>query len=390
MDRTIRLALNTTPEQAAALAETAVQFTRAFNAVCAAGWGADEKNGVKLHHLTYYSIKAHCPELVSDLIVQARTKATEAIKSVFALRKKGRKVSCPRASRCPPRYNHHTATVKWDRREVRLSTAGGRMTIPFLLPEHYAKYAGGRTLTADLMHKKGRWFLHVAVELPDVQPILCDVVVGVDLGLNRPAVTSSAKFLGKRQWREVERRYFRLRRSLQAKGTKSAKRHLKRLSGKVNRFRRDCDHVLSRRIVDSVAPGTTIVVENLVNIRKGTKQRGRESRRRMHSWSFDQLRSFLEYKAHEKGCRVVGVDPRHTSQRCFKCGHTARNNRRSQARFVCRECGYEVNADLNGARNIGWKYQASSGMSAAGEPQSTGSSSGDPAPASRPASAGGC
>lgn len=382
MNRTIRLALNVTPEQAAALAETAVQFTSAFNLVCSAAWEANEKNGVNLHHLTYYSAKALCPDLVSDLIVQARTKATEAIKSAFALRKKGRKVSCPQASWCPPRYNHHTATVKWDKREVRLSAAGGRMTIPFALPEHYAKYARGRTLTADLLLRKGRWFLHVAVELPDVQPATSDAVVGVDLGLNRPAVTSTAKFLGKRHWREVERRYFRLRRGLQAKGTKSAKRHLKKLSGKVNRFRKDCDHVLSRRIVDSVAPGTTIVVENLVNIRKGTKQRGRESRRRMHSWSFAQLRAFLEYKAQEKGCRVVGVDPRHTSQRCFKCGHTARNNRRSQARFVCRECGYEVNADLNGARNIGWKYQASSGMTAAGGPPSTGLSQADPGPAS--------
>lgn len=382
MNRTIRLALLATPEQVAAFTETAALFTSAFNAACAVGWAANTKNGVAIHRLCYRTSKDAHPGLVSDLVIQANNKASEALRSVFALRKKGRKVSCPRASACPPRYNHHTATVKWDKSEVRLSTAGGRMTLPFVLPEHYAKYAGGRTLTADLIHKKGRWFLHVAVELPDVQPVVSDAVVGIDLGLNRPAVTSTAKFLGKRHWREVERRYFRLRRSLQAKGTKSAKRHLKRLSGKVNRFRRDCDHVLSRRIADSVAPGTTIVVENLVNIRKGTKQRGRESRRRMHSWSFAQLRSFLEYKGEEKGCHVEGVDPRHTSQRCFKCGHTARNNRRSQARFVCRECGYEVNADLNGARNIAWKYLVSSGKTAAGGPLSTGLSRPDPGDAS--------
>lgn len=382
MNRTIRLALQVTAAQDAALQETASQFTSAFNAACNAGWNANTKNGVALHRLCYRSNKVSHPGLVSDLVIQANNKASEALRSVFALRKKGGKVSCPQASACPPRYNHHTAVVKWDKLEVRLSTAGGRMTIPFVLPEHYAKYAGGRTLTADLMFKKGRWFLHVAVELPDTHPIASDEAVGVDLGLNRPAVTSTAKFLGKRHWREVERRYFRLRRSLQTKGTKSAKRHLKKLSGKVNRFRKDCDHVLSRRIVDSVAPGTTIVVENLTNIRTGTKQRGRESRRRMHSWSFDQLRSFLEYKGEEKGCRVEGVDPRHTSQRCFKCGHTARNNRRSQARFVCRECGYEVNADLNAARNIAWKYLAGGGKTATGEPLSTGLSSGDPAPTS--------
>lgn len=382
MNRTIRLALKATPEQSAALAETVAQFTSAFNVACAAGWTANTKNGVEIHKLCYRSSKDTHPGLVSDLVIQANNKASEALRSAFALRKKRRKVSCPQAAWCPPRYNHHTATVKWDKQEVRLSTAGGRMTIPFVLPQHYAKYAGGRTLTADLMRKKGRWFLHVSIELPDPQPVQSAAVVGVDLGLNRPAVTSSAKFFGKRHWREVERRYFRLRRSLQSKGTKSAKRHLKKLSGKVNRFRRDCDHVLSRRIVDSVEPGTVIVLENLVNIRKGTKQRGRQSRRRMHSWSFAQLRSFLSYKSQDKGCFVAGIDPRHTSQRCFKCGYTARNNRRSQSLFKCSECGYTVNADLNGARNIAWKYLVSVGMTDVGGPPSTGLSSGDPAPTS--------
>jgi len=93
------------------------------------------------------------------------------------------------------------------------------------------------------------------------------------------------------------------------KGTRSAKRHLRRLSGKVNRCRRDCDHVLSRRIVDSVGPGTVIVVENRTNIRARVQQRDRESRRRLHSWSFAQLREFLEYKAQEAGCVVVGSTP---------------------------------------------------------------------------------
>jgi len=72
---------------------------------------------------------------------------------------------------------------------------------------------------------------------------------------------------GERRWRELEARDFRLRRKLQAKGTKSAKRHLKKLSGKTARRRRDHDHVVSRRIVDGVPEGATIAVENLTNIR---------------------------------------------------------------------------------------------------------------------------
>ncbi len=241
---------------------------------------------MRLHHLTYRETKDERPDLVSDLLIQARVQATEALCSAFDRRKKGRKVSCPQATACPPRYNLHTATLKWDTREVRLSTTAGRVTIPFVLPEYDAKYEGSRTLTADLIHRKGKWYLHVAVELPDPPaPIENGPAVGENLGLCRPAVTSGNRFFGRRQWRGIQARYFRLRRSLQRKGTRSAQRHLRRLTGKVNRFRCDCDHVLSRRSVDSVDYGTVIVVENLTHIQGRAKQRGRQSRRRPHTWS---------------------------------------------------------------------------------------------------------
>jgi transposase len=109
----------------------------------------------------------------------------------------------------------------------------------------------------------------------------------------------------------------------------------------------------------------------------------------LHSWSFAQLRTFLAYKAEGRGCMVVAVDPRHTSQTCSHCGHQARNNRRSQSRFVCRVCGFELHADLNvcrvcgfelhadlnAARNVAAKYRASRGIAPTGAPLSTGVSS---------------
>jgi putative transposase len=49
---------------------------------------------------------------------------------------------------------------------------------------------------------------------------------------------------------------------------------------------------------------------------------------------------------------LVEVNPRHTSQRCSCCGHTAKENRLSQALFRCQSCGYEENADINAAKNI--------------------------------------
>jgi putative transposase len=367
MQRTIRIELEPSPVQADALAETSRQFTAVFNAVCAHGWQERLSNGVKLHHATYYPLKADYSRLVSDLHVQARVKATEAVKSALTLERAGRKVTMPQSTACPPRYNVHTYRVDWESRTVRLSLVGGRQTIRFRIPDYSAKYAGYPTATADLIAHDGRWWLHVIVTVPTPEIAPGDQVVGVDLGLSRPAVTSHNRFLGKPAWKAVEGRLFKLKRALQKKGTKNAKRHLRRVRHKQARFRRDSDHVLSKQIVQSIEPGGTIVLENLKDIRKRTKMRRKtQTQRRIHSWSFAQLNCFIGYKAEERGCMVVAVDPRHTSQACSRCGYTARNNRRSRDLFVCRACGYSLHADLNGARNIAAKYRAAGGTAACG------------------------
>ena len=248
------------------------------------------------------------------------------------------------------------------------------MTMPFTVPDYAGKYAWLPVDTADLLrHQDGGWWLHVVVSVkpPVVAPTRGGG--GIDLGLAQPAVTSTNQFVGKKAWKAIERRYFRCKRALQKRGTKSAKRHLRRLRQTQTRFRRDCDHVLSKQLAQSVEPGGTLILENLTDIRQRTAaKRKTATKRRLHSWSFAQLRTFLTYKAEERGCSVVAVDPRHTSQTCSRCGHQARNNRRSQSRFVCRACDFELHADLNAARNIAAKYRASRGIAPVGAPSSTG------------------
>jgi IS605 OrfB family transposase len=391
MDRTIRLLLDTSPEQTAALYDTTRQFTTAFNLVCQYGWEQQQTNGVKLHHATYRAAKAACPQLVSDLIIQARVKATETVKSALTWQKrqvalypkrvaKARKrgqpdpvfkpVRMPQSTRCAPRYNVHTYTLRWDSQTVRLSTTAGRMSLPFRIPHAPAAFLGHPVATADLCIHNGRFYLHVVVQVPEVRITPTEAVVGVDLGLNRPAVTSERAFLGRKHWKEVDRRRFRLTRKLQSNGSKSAKRHLRKLAGRGMRFHRDCDHVLSKRIVQQSTPGSTLVLENLTNIRDRTDIGGK-TKRRVHAWSFAQLYSFIAYKAEERGISVVRVDPRHTSQTCSRCGYQARNNRRSQALFLCRQCAYALNADLNAAINIREKYRTS--LAEAGTPAPVGS-----------------
>ncbi|EFH84380.1 RNA-guided endonuclease InsQ/TnpB family protein [Ktedonobacter racemifer] len=397
MERTVCIQLQPNTEQAQALHKTLAQFTVVYNHVCAYGWQQGEKNGVKLHHATYYDTKALCPDLVSDLLIQARVKATETLKSAFTWKAKKeatyskkvakaqkqskpvpvfKPVRCPRSLACAVRYNVHTYSLNWEAQTVRLSTTQGKMSLSFTVPHFSKRYRGCKIATADLLSRNGVWWLHVVVDAPEPVVEYHDEVIGVDLGLNRPAVTSQRHFLGSRHWKEVDRRRFRLRRKLQSKGSKSAKRHLKKISHKQMRFHRDCDHVLSKRIVQNATAGSTIVLENLTNLREGVHHRKGEGQRKLHSWSFAQLYGFIAYKAQERGIAVERVDPRHTSQTCSQCGHQARNNRRSQAVFHCRSCGYQLNADLNASYNIRDKFcLAQGGTSVLGGPLSDGLSS---------------
>ena len=60
----------------------------------------------------------------------------------------------------------------------------------------------------------------------------------------------------------------------------------------------------------------------------------------------------LEYKLSWQVGRLVEVDYRYTSQTCSCCGHSTKENRKSQAEFECLACGHNENADVNAAKNI--------------------------------------
>ena len=364
---TIRVRLRPTPQQQDALTRTLEQYTESFNRVCAVGWTKKRINGVELHHETYADERA-ATDLNAQLVCSARVKATEALASARALKKKGKKVSMPQSKHSSIRYDARSSKVWFDRNLASLSTVDGRLKVAFVVPDIYRTRLDWKQASIDLVRDgKGRLWLHVVMQkhIEPVEPT--GEVVGVDLGVVRPAVTSEAQFLGERRWREIEERAFRLKRALQAKNTRSARRHLRKLGRRVNRFRKDCDHVLSRRIVNSVEQGTTIALEDLTDIR--TRMKGRKKqRRRLHGWSFHRLQAFLAYKAELAGVNVAYVDARYTSQKCNKCGHTERGNRQSQSEFRCRKCGHRLNADLNAARNIRDNYLASVAMGGAGGP----------------------
>jgi len=361
--QTVTLKLPVKSDKLQALKETAEQFSQSFARVCQTGWEAPRVNGVDLHHATY-RFERETTSLPSQLVCSARMKATEALKSAKAKLKKGKKASCPTGKALTVRYDARSATIRLDKGTAFLSSVEGRIPITLIVCDYYRRYLSWKVCSSDLCFKRdGRVFLHVVVSTDDAVVEPTNITVGIDLGVNRPAVTSNADFIGERQWKETTKKYFRIKRSLQSKGTDSAKRHLKKLSQKENRFRKDCDHVISRRIVDTVVPGSVVVLEDLVDIRGRVKAK-RKQRRRIHSWSFERLRSFLDYKGRMRSIAIEYVDPRYTSQKCSRCGYIARRNRQSQSWFVCKSCGFQHNADLNASKNIRLNYLASKGMSA--------------------------
>lgn len=359
---TLKLRLSGSASAFAALRETSRAYTESFNRVAQVAFSMSRNNGTELHKLTYRS-ECDISGLPSQLICSARIKALEAAKSAKEKIKKGKRASCPQSKDARIRYDARSATIKLKEGTVTLATKKKRQAFTFHVPEYAKDRTDLKVCSSDLVERKEKYYLHVVLEHPTPDVIETNRVVGVDLGVVRPAVTSEAQFLGERRWREVQNRSFRLRRELQAKGTRSAKRKLKKLSKRENGFRKDCDHVLSKQIALSVPAGSTLVLEDLTHIRERMKG-SKETQRRLHGWSFHRFLVFLSYKCQLAGVKVVLIDPAYTSQECSRCGFTSKKNRKSQSQFECKQCGVRLNADLNAARVIRKREQAERGKTA--------------------------
>jgi IS605 OrfB family transposase len=354
--QTVRIKLAIKPDQALCLDHTARQYARAFNAVAEDGWKARLTNRVELHKRTYRKLREEL-DLPSQLVISARMKAVEALRSTKALARAGHKVLCPSSDNPNIRFDARSFRLDWNEGVVKLTAIGGRISVPFFLDRYSIRFKGLKTCAAEVLKKRRGWFLHVVVEREVKEYEGTDKIVGVDRGIRRPAVTSDGEFLGEPGWRAVEERLVALRTRLQAKGSRPAKRHLDRLEDRLARFRRDCDHVLSKRLVQSCKPGDTLVFEDLTNIRGRAKARGMANRRRLHSWSFARLGALVSYKAALRGVRLAHIDPRDTSRRCPACGSIAKGNRRDQSHFVCLRCTYSRNADLIASWNVRDRYR---------------------------------
>ena len=353
MRRTIKLKLDI---PTSLVEPTIVAYTASFNRCCEVGFHTRTFNSIELHRKTYADESKHLP---SQLTISARMKAYEALCSVRTRTRNGLPAACPKAKSPSIRYDARSYNVFLDKGYATLSTLNGRIKVPIRVPRHFHRYLSWRRTSADLFTRKGKVFLHICFEKENPKPERSNAVVGLDRGIRNIAVLSTNRFFGGKEAIRISKKIRKLKSALQSKGTRSAKRHLRRLASKENRYRTDLNHRISKTIANLLPPGSTLVLENLTGIRRNESRKGKAFRRRLHGWSFYQLEQFLEYKCEEKGILLAFVDPRNTSRACSKCGHTEKANR-DGARFRCRKCGFTLDADLNASRNIARKLHVPS------------------------------
>lgn len=242
-----------------------------------------------------------------------------------------------------------------------VNTLNGRIRLPYFA-KGMSKYFDHTTYkfgTAKLVNKRGKYFLHIPVSYEVEESNISDIcnVVGIDRGINFVVATYDSKhksgFVSGRAIKQKRAHYSKLRKELQKRQTPSARRRLKAIGQRENRWMQDVNHCISKALVESNPKHTLFVLEDLTGIRDVTERVKTKDRYAYVSWSFYDLEQKLIYKAKQNQSTVVKVDPRYTSQCCPVCGHIEKSNRNKKIYlFTCKNCGYKSNDDRIGAMNL--------------------------------------
>jgi IS605 OrfB family transposase len=346
MKLTAQIKLLPTPEQAELLRQTLERANAACDAISGYAWDNQHFSQYGLHEVLYKPMR-DAFALAAQMVVRCLAKVADS----YATNCQDLHTFQPHGSIA---YDARILSYRTDRQEVSIWTLDGRQTIAYQAGERQhvlLKYQQGET---DLTFRHGAFYLLATCAVPTEQPEPVSDYLGIDRGVINIATDSDGNLYQGQRVEQRRKRYSKLRRALQKKGTKSAKRHLRKLRGKQARFQKDVNHCTAKELVKSAKRTKRgIAVEKLTGITLRTRVR-REDRAERGNGSFDQLGQYLDYKAALYGVAFREVDPRYTSQRCAACGHTDRANRLSQAEFLCQSCGHAAHADVNAARNIAW------------------------------------
>lgn len=350
MMRTASIRLELSAAQADALARLRASYADACNRLVPIVREYRLWNRVGLHQRTYTMLREATP-LGSQMCCNAIFSVCKAYKAQKELGRIRKDAPVPgiRFDRASVHFDKRTYSLKGE--TVSLYTLDGRIEVPMRLGEHQRRILeSGKPKEAELVFRKGKWFLNLVVEFGDVEPVASGPVMGVDVGENNLAATSTGKVFGGEHLRDRRDRYLALRRRLQSNGSQSARQKLRQVSGKEARHVKHINHETSKAIVQAAiqAGVAKITMEDLTHIRERIKA-GKRMRGRLHRWAWRQLQTFVEYKAKVAGIAVEYVSPAYTSQTCSCCGGLGK---RSKHRFECPHCGLRAHSDCNASQNL--------------------------------------
>ena len=251
----------------------------------------------------------------------------------------------------------------------KLDQANSRLFLPKL---GWVRYRNSRDVLGSVKNitvsqSNGKWFASIQTERDVEIPVHQGAAIGVDMGIARFATLSDGSFYA--PLNSFKRHETALRKAQQAMSRKTkfssnwkkAKAKVQRIHSRIGNARRDYLHKTSTTISKNHA---MVCIEDLQvrNMSKSaagsTEKPGMKVRAKsgLNKSILDQgwfeFRCQLDYKLVWKGGHLIAVPPKNTSRTCPCCGHISADNRQTQARFECVECGFEENADVVGAINV--------------------------------------
>lgn len=380
LNQVIKLKLKTTDEQIALFKNVTEQYRKACNYVSEYIFDNDfELNSFKLSKLLYHEIRKefHLKSQLAQSVFRTVTARYKTIQTQLQQKPFKYQEESGKWCRIYKDLNWLTKPVYFKRPQADLirnrdysfieggsvlsiNTLDSRVRTSFNT-KGFAHYLDGSWNfgTAKLIQLKNNWFLHISVSktVPDFNKENLNHVVGIDRGLNFLTVSYDEKgktyFTDGRKIIKKRESYNKVRAELQSKGTKSAKRRLKKLAERENRWMTDVNHRLSKTLVNQYGEGTVFVLEDLADVTFSVEHLSKKQRNRHRSWSFYQFEQFLDYKSRNNQSETVKVSAAYTSQRCPKCGtidKSSRNNKTHE--YYCKNCKYRSNDDRIAAMNI--------------------------------------
>lgn len=352
--RSVTISLQLTDEERARVVETARQAAEVYNLHSKFSIGNKTAAKKYLHEGVYEKAREAFPQLPSAMVQTMRDNVVESVKSYNSRHPKKRWSKQP--------LKKATSSIRYDKRlftlrgsSLTFSTVGKRVKtqvrVPTWFTERYSEYSP-QSASLRVHGRTGEVLFTINYVLhADVEPARGEIV-GLDRGLYTIVTTSRGEVKTASEVRAVRRRYLYNRRMLQRKGTPSAKRKLRAMSGREKRFMRDINHQLTKELAQANNT-STYVLEDLNSIRN--KRRGKKLNTWLSQWAFNQFETLLTYKAQAQGISVVYIDPRYTSQKCNACKNINKASR-MKGRYACVKCGYKEHADVNAAYNIRDNY----------------------------------